>query len=666
MGISADITVIVVASLFCGLIAQRLKQPLVLGYIVAGILVGPSMLGLVSNLQEISVLAELGVALLLFALGIQFSFKDLMAVRRIALIGTPIQVALTIAYGSLIGNYLGWDWTASIWFGAIISLSNTIVILKTLMGRGMIGTLSSRVMIGILIVQDLLAVPLVIILPQIGNLEAGLPALGEAVVRGALFLAIMVFAGTRIIPAWMRIIASWNSRELFLLTVAATGLGVGYITYLFGLSFAFGAFVAGIVISESDYSYQALSDIIPLRDLFGLIFFASVGVLVDPGVLLAEWDTILLMLVLIMAGKILILGSLTRLFGYGNIAPIAVGLTMFQLGEFSFVLAAEALREGAITSEIYSLILNTAILSLILTPFVSRLAGPLYALRRNYFQHETLSSVNLPKAGLADHVIIVGYGRIGRYVSSTLQQFGLPFVVIELDQRRFEIAKEDGLPVIYGDITTDQVMVTAGIERARLLLDTVPSVIVTQAILTQTRTLNPNLRIVARAESIEQIRMLHEQGLYEVVQPQFEAGLEITRQALLHLNVPVGDIQRYLDEVREELYAPIYEENSDFSLIASIRNAARVMNFHWVTLHESSPIIERSIADNAIRSQTGASIVGIMRDGKLLPNPEPHTRLRAGDLLAMLGDPEQIAAFQDLAGERAYLMDNPLNPNAPA
>ncbi len=286
MGIASDIIIIVVAALIGGILAHGLRQPLVLGYILAGVLVGPHTGGVtVSKVHDIELLAEIGVALLLFALGLEFSLKKLKPVRTIALVGTPIQIFLTMAYGYAIGLGSGWEWLPSVWLGALVSLSSTMVILKTLMNQGLLGTLSSRVMIGMLIVQDLAVVPLMIILPQLNNPTGGLPILGLAALKAVLFLALMVVLGTRLLPWVMTRIACWNSRELFLLAITAIGLGIGYITYLLGLSFAFGAFVAGMVLSESDYSHQALNDIIPLRDIFGLLFFTSVGMLLDPSFL---------------------------------------------------------------------------------------------------------------------------------------------------------------------------------------------------------------------------------------------------------------------------------------------------------------------------------------------------------------------------------------------
>ncbi len=650
MGITGDIVIIVVASLIGGLIAQKLRQPLIMGYILAGVLVGPHTGGVtVSGIHEIELLAEIGVALLLFALGLEFSLKKLRPVRHVALIGTPIQIILTIAYGFVIGWLLGWDWVSSLWLGSLISLSSTMVILKTLMNQGWMGTLSSRVMIGMLIVQDLAVVPMMIILPQLNNPKAGLPLLITAFLKAALFLVLMVFIGTRVLPRLISIIARWNSRELFILAITGIGLGIGYATYLFGLSFAFGAFMAGMVLSESDYGYQALSDIIPLRDLFGLLFFASVGMLLDPGFLIANLGKVMAMVLLVALGKGIIFAVLTKAFGYGNVVPLAVGLGLFQIGEFSFVLVRMGIHTKSISTEVYSLILTTAVMTMVLTPFVSGLTTPLYAFRRRHFRQEPLQTVNLPRTGLRDHVVIAGGRRIGQHVAKVLKEMKLPFVITESDYRRFEEFKAEGLPVIYGDASQTTVLEAARIREARLLLITVPAVIISQTIVRHARGLNPLLNIVARAEGIEQMKALYDSGVYEVVQPEFEAGLEFTRQALLHLHIPAPDIQRYTDGIRRELYAPLYETNYEYRTIAQLQNAGSLLELTWVKLPPDSFLSGRTIGEACIRSRTGASVVGVLRGGTFFPNPDAEYCFADGDMAAVIGGHQEREAFQALS-----------------
>jgi CPA2 family monovalent cation:H+ antiporter-2 len=646
MGIAADIAIIIVAAVAGGLLAQRLHQPLIVGYILAGIVVGPYTGGItIAEVHNIELLAEIGVALLLFALGIEFSLKELQPVRMIALIGTPIQMALTIAVGYMIGRLLGFDSVVSIWFGAAVSVSSTMIILKTLTSRGLLGTLSSRVMIGILIVQDLGIMAVSIVLPHVGNWETGIPALAWAILRAAIFLAAVFLLGTRLLPSLMRYIARWNSRELFLIAVTAIGLGLGYATYLVGLSFAFGAFVAGILLSESDYSHQALSEIIPLRDLFSMIFFVSIGMLFDPMFLLNNLAMVLTVVLLISIGKGVIFSGLSLAFGYRNVIPLALGFGMFQLSEFSFVIARMGMREGVLNADVYSLILTTALVTILLTPPAFQLVGPLYAQIRRLRPARVYESFALPKEELDQHVVIAGAGRVGQYVAQVLQRLNLHFVAVELDQWRVEQCKAADIPVIYGDAAQPPVLMAAAIHRARLFLITTPAISVTQAIIEQVHRLAPDLHIVARAEGLEPMYRLHELGIYEVVQPEFEAALEIARQAMLHLSIPTTEIQRYTDSVRQELYAPLYSRQPDYATVVQLQNAQHLLGLEWATLPAESPLVGHALGELHIRSRTGVTVVAVLVEGKTMPNPGLSHRFVVGEMVAILGTPEQRTTF---------------------
>ncbi len=566
MGIAADIAIIVTAGLLGGVLAQRLRQPLILGYIAAGIVLGPVTGGaLISDPHDIELLSEIGVALLLFALGIEFSLKELRPVRWVAMLGASIQILLTMGVMAGVGRALGWSWTSAIWFGGCVSLSSTMVILKTLQSQGRLGTLSSRVMIGMLLVQDLAVVPLLILLPKLTDLRAGLPVLGWALMRSAIFLTLMILVGTRVIPWLMRQVSRWNSRELFLLTVAGLGLGIGLGTYKVGLSFAFGAFVAGIVLSESEYAHQALSDIIPLRDIFGLLFFASVGMLLEPDFLKEN-----LWLVLGLAGAVsvtkgLICSGVGGAFGYRNVVPLALGLTMFQAGEFAFVIGKVGVATGSISTDLYSVIMAVTLVTMFLTPFLSRATAPIYGFLKSRRQVEPVLTINIANEELHDHVVVAGAGHMGLTVARVLSRLGLPFVLIELDQHRLETCRDAGLAVIYGDASHRVVLEAAGLNRACVLLITTPSPLVTLATVRHARQLRPDLHVVARADSNELLDSLHDLGVHEVVLPQMEAGLEVTRQALLHLQVPDQQIERFADEVRREFYRPLSENGEDVS-----------------------------------------------------------------------------------------------------
>ncbi len=649
MGVAADIVIIVVAAALLGMVAHRLKQPLVVAYILAGILIGPHTGGVtVSDVHGVELLAEIGVDLLLFALGLEFSFSRLRAVRTVAVLGTPIQMALTMALGFGVGRLLGWETVSSLWLGALVSLSSTMVLLKTLINQGRLGTLSSRVMIGMLIVQDLAVVPLVILLPQLSDPAAGLLPIGLAILKGVGFLVIMILVGTRLLPRVLAWVAGWHSRELFVLFVAAIGLGVGYATHLLGLSFAFGGFVAGMVLGESEYGHQALSDIIPVRDLFGLLFFTSVGMLLDPAFLVVRWREILLLVVLVSLGKGLLFGGVTRAFGYRNVVPLAAGLGLFQVGEFSFVLAKVGLEAGALGADQYGMVLSATVVTMVVTPFAAGLTEPIYLRIRRVRTAEPIQTLNLPDAGLADHVVIAGFGRVGSHIAEVLSALDIPFVVIEMDPYRIAHAQDRRYPTIYGDASHGVVLEAAGVARARLLLVTAPAAVVAGQIARLARGIRPGLEVIARAESAEEMASLHEEGVDIVVQPQFEAGLQITRQALLRLGLSVGRIHRYTDAVRRELYLPLRREDTPFDRLDLLRDAFNLADIVSFTVEPGSPLAGKSLAQSMVRTRTGAVVVGLLRHGQVIRTPPADFVLQAGDEVAVMGEHSERDAFSAL------------------
>ncbi len=659
MGIATDIILLVVAAFFCGLLLQRLGQPLILGYIVAGIILGPHTGGLtVSDIHEIELLAEIGIALLLFALGLEFSLKDLKPVKMVALFGTPIQMALTVGLGFGIGHFMGLDWKPSLWLGALVSLSSTMVILKTLMNQGWLGTLSSKVMIGMLIVQDLAVVPMMIILPQLNNPSVGLPALGLAALKAGGFLTGMVLLGTRLLPRLLTHIARFGSRELFLLAITAIGLGVGYLTHLAGLSFAFGAFVAGMVLSESDYGHQALSDIIPLRDLFGLLFFSSVGMLFDPAFLFGHVREVFLLVVTVCIGKGLIFALVSRVFNYRNVIPLAVGLGLFQIGEFSFVLARVGLSTGSISSDLYALVLTATILSMVLTPLISGQTAKIYAVKKRWFRHEIIETSNLPDHGYRRHVVIAGGGQVGFQIARILQRLNMPFIVIELDHRRFDQAKAAGMSVIFGDASQEIVLEAAGIRDATLLILTLPDLVATRSTIVQSKRLNGHLDIVARASGPDYFDVLKGLGVSSAVLPEFEASLEMTRQSLLHLRVPPTEVQRHTESIRQELYAVLFNSNDSYHTLSQLRGAEQQFDLQWIRLSPDSRIAHQTIGKSEIRKRTGASVVGVVREELLKPNPDADFVLEPEDLVAIIGDDGNRERFLRLA------LSPPLNEDA--
>jgi CPA2 family monovalent cation:H+ antiporter-2 len=654
MALVADLSLVLLAALAGGFLAQRLGQPLMVGYVLAGVIVGPFTGGLtVVNVHDIEQLAELGVALLLFSLGLELSFRELKPVRAVALGGATVQIIATTALGLALGLSLGWPWRPAVWFGALISLSSTMVVLKTVQAQGRRGTLSARVMFGILIVQDLAVVPLMIVLPELSDPAGGLLALGTAALRAVLLLGVIVLVATRLVPRLLAFVARWNSRELFLLSTTTLALGIGYITWSFGLSMALGAFVAGLVINESEYVHQALSDIMPLRDLFGMLFFVSVGMLLDPALVWQQLGALLYVVIAIGIGKAAILAGVVRAFGYWNVVPLAVGLTLFQVGEFAFVLARVGLSSGAIDNDVYALTLNAAIVTMVLTPAVSGLTSVLYERLWPHRAREAFEGINLPRAGLSNHVIVAGWGRVGRSVGDALSHLNLPYVLVEFDDRRVRQARVAGVPVIYGDASQTVVLEAAGVSLARAMLVTAPAFADVRSIVSAARQVRPDLSIVARADGTEAIHGLYALGVQEVASPEFEAAIEMTRQALIHLNVPAYDILRVATAIRRERYGLPAEQLDDHrAILSQVGEVTRHLDFTWLRLPDESPFHARTLKDLQIRLTTGASVVAVVHAGLLTANPDGGVRLEAGDLVAVLGTRDQIGRFEETAQSR--------------
>jgi CPA2 family monovalent cation:H+ antiporter-2 len=644
MNLATDIILLLIAAFTLGLLFHRLGQPVILGYIAAGIFLGPHTGGVtVSHLHDIEKLSEIGVALLLFALGLEFSIRDLKPVRAVALIGTPLQMGLTALLGWGFGQWQDWTFQESLWLGALVSLSSTMVILKTLMNQGYIGTLSSKVMIGMLIIQDLAIVPLMILLPQLSQPSLDFSLIGLSALKALLFLTLMVLLGTKWLPGLLKAIAVMGSRELFLMAITTIGLGIGLATHALGLGFALGAFVAGMVLSESDYGHQALGDIVPLRDLFGLLFFTSVGLLFDPSFLISHFSEVMALLGVVLVGKGIIFAVIVRLFGYRNVIPLAVALGLSQIGEFAFVLAGVGLNTQSISKELYTLVLTTAILSMVLTPFLSGQTRRIYPILQRFGKKEALETAHIA-ADFHPHVIIAGGGQVGSQVATMLQEHGEQIVVIDLDHRAFENAKEHHWPAIFGDASKEPVLDAANVEEARLLVVTLADLAGTAAVIESARKRQPEIAIVARCPSTASLDLLQHLHLSGIVIPNLEGSLELVRQSLLMMGHPLQHIHRLTEKTRHRLYTR--EMSGTLSpLLDQIREAEAGLDLDWVTLDSQSAWAHHSIGDSQIRQKTGISIVAIRRQEEVISNPDASFILAPGDQLCVMGSSAYLETF---------------------
>ncbi len=555
MGIAADFVLIVVAGLIGAVAARLLRLPLLVGYIAAGVIVGPNTAGpTVQSIHDIELLAEIGVALLLFSLGLEISIRDMLAVRRVALIGGPIQILGCGALGWLAGHRLfSMTSTEALWFGAMVAMSSTTVIVKLADERGVSRALATRVMVGMSVTQDLAVIPLLILLPQANLTSDAFQKILQSMAVAASILAAIVFLGMRFFPWLLRRVLRWGSREMFLVAVVAVSVGVGYAANLVGLSFAIGAFIAGLILSESEFSHQALSELAPLRDVFGLLFFVSVGMLFDPTLFLAQPWKVLGGVALIYLAKSVFIGLLARSFGYIYMAPWIIGLGLANIGEFSFVLARAGIRGGFISKETYDFVLICTILSIAVAPLVASLALPLGRWwRRRFPPPKNVRHFETPRELLRDHILVAGYGRTGRAVAGVLRAAGLPVVIIELNHAIFNDIRADGVPALWGDVTSEEILRAAGLKNARLLILTVPDGDVVRLATERARKLAPHVPVIARAARVQLLDELRRLGAASAVLPEFEGGMEMARQAMLRSGVDPGRAEEIILQIKEK------------------------------------------------------------------------------------------------------------------
>ena len=559
LGIVGDLAAVLGAALVGGLAAHLIRQPVILGYLVAGVIIGPFGLGLVRDISAVQALAEFGVALLMFTVGVHFSLAELRAVQRVAILGGVFQIGATILAGIGMGALLGWGLAQAVLFGCIIALSSTAIVIKTLSDRGELDSIHGRIMTGILIVQDLSIIPMMVLLPLLGESSSNaFSGLGLAVLRAAIFMAVMFLLGTRLIPWIIERIVNTRSRELFLLSIMALVLGTALITRLFGLSLALGAFIAGLVISESKFGAQALAEVIPLRDIFALLFFASIGMLTDPRFVLQNLALVILVVAVIVVSKFVLSSLATGFSGYDGRTAFLTGMGLIQIGEFSFLLARLGLDQQIISYPVYTLVLASAIFTIILTPLAMTASPRLYtALRSLGPLRPLLESRSAPrifgKAGrLTNHAVVCGYGDVSRHLVEVLRQRKFGCLIIDLDPYVIEDLRRQGLPCIYGDASNPYVLSLADLDRARVLVLTVPDPMVVETAMKNALQINPRLDIVARARGGARLDPAGSRGLLEIVEPEFEAGLEIMRHTLHRFGLSSPEIQYLINTLRRD------------------------------------------------------------------------------------------------------------------
>ena len=545
------------AALFGGLVAWRLRQPVVLGYLVAGAIVGPNALGLVPDADIVASLAEIGVALLMFTLGVQVSLAELGRTRRLAIVGGSIQIVGTAALGYLLGMAFGFGQLPSLFLGAAVALSSTAVALKVLDERGELDSLHGRIVTGVLVVQDLSVVPMIVVLPALAAPDGLAGSLAIALAKATAILVIAYFLGTRTVPGALYRVASLRSPELFLLVVVLLALGTAIGVALAGLSLALGAFIAGLLVSESEYSSEALGSVIPLRDIFAALFFVSVGMLADPGFLVTHPGIVATLVIVVVVGKALFGYGVTVAGGYAPLAALGVGLGLAQIGEFSFVLVQVGVDRGILSRDLFTLTASVATLTILLAPFALGLrqqVGDRVAtspLLRRLFREPVGDDPDTAHAILIGHAVICGYGAAGRALSDVLRARGFPFFVVDYDPNVVADLRRAGVPCVYGDAANPRVLARAQLARARVLALFLPDDISAERTTRHAREINPRLDVIVRAPRRSAIAPLRRAGASELVEPDVEAGLEVVRHSLHRFGVSSQEIAYIVNRLRE-------------------------------------------------------------------------------------------------------------------
>jgi len=633
-----DLAYVFVAAVLGGALAWAARQPLILGYVLGGIFISPLTPGpAISDVHTFELFAEIGVVLLMFSIGIEFSLRDLLREKWVALLGGPLGILLSVGLGMGVGTLLGWRPLQGVIIGIVISVASTMVLSRLLMDRGELHAAHGRVMIGITLVEDLAVVVLIVLMPALGALEPGrLVAVGLALAKAAAILVPFWFLAARIFPPLMTRVARTRNKELFLLVALAIGIGTAALVQGVGLSLALGAFLGGLVISESDYAHETLARLLPLRDAFVAMFFVALGTLINPGTLFANLPILAAMVGLIIVGKFLVWGAVVRLFGYPLQTALLVAVGLTQIGEFSFILVQVARSAGHVGAEVYNATLAASLLTILLNVVLVR-AGHRWIGRVGLTRRQrALASPAAARGDLRDHVVLCGFGRVGSAVGEALETFAIRYIVIETDPDIVKGLHARGLPCLYGDAAHDKILEEAGGQRAALVVLTIPEGERARLAIRHLRAMNRQVPILARTHDRRGHEGLREAGATEVVQPELEAAATLIRHALGRLFLPQDRVLAYLHRFHEAMEAVQGHGTAETDALPQIRE---------VTLG-GGPLADQSLREARVRERFGVTIVAITRaDGDVLLNPSADTTLRPGDRVRLFGLLGQIEAF---------------------
>ena len=644
LGFLKSLVIVLGVSALVVFLLHRLKIPSIVGFLLAGAILGPYGIGILRDVHSIEIMAEIGVVLLLFTIGIEFSMARLIRMKKAVIAGGGIQVLLTIALSAVAAYLLTGNANRSVFFGFLIALSSTAIVLKMLADKGETDSPHGRIMVGILIFQDLCVVPLMLLIPSLSGEGINITDISIKLGKAVLIIAVVLLSARWIVPGLLHQVVRTRSRELFITTIIFLCFGIALLTSKFGLSFALGAFLAGLTISESEYSHQATSDILPFKDSFIGMFFVSVGMLMDIGYMSDNCLKIAVAVALIFGLKI-ITGIISALsIGNPLRTSIHAGLGIAQIGEFSFVLAVAGKASGIITGEFYQIFLSSSVVTMIMTPFVLKSAPFVSGWITSRHLLKRIASLKRVSEGEGfprrrhGHVIIIGFGLNGKNLAKILKEAEIPYVVLEMNSDTVRDMKKRGEPIYYGDGTSVEILHKIGIHRAKVLMVAISDAAATRRIVQIARHENLSLHIVVRTRYVAEVDDLIKLGANEVIPEEFETSIEIFSRVLHRYNFPRNVIMDMIDKIRSGSYTALRGMELPKRHLFEKCEWLSDIEIEGFRVSENLHLVGKSIAELQVRKKTGVTIIAVRRGHEVFTNPEPDFTFRAGDIILFTGE----------------------------
>ena len=650
MGLEFLKTLVIIfgVSAFVVFLLQKLKVPSIVGFLIAGAALGPHGFGFVQEVREVELLAEVGVILLLFTIGLEISLKNLKRIRSAVLGGGFSQVLLTLlATAAIAYPFLG-KLNESLFTGFLVALSSTAIIMKLLLDRAEMDSPHGRLSMGILIFQDLCVVPLMLLIPILAGSQGSFPVLLWTVIKSATILFLVIFGARWLVPNILHQIVHTRSRELFVITIILLCLGTALLTSRLGLSLALGAFLAGLVISESEYAYQAISDILPFKESFNGLFFISVGMLMDLRFLSQNPFLTLFAVIFILLLKTSTGFFSVHLLGHPVRVSLQTGLHLAQIGEFSFVLATAGKSAGLITESLYQLFLSSSVLTMLLTPLIVQLSPNIsnWISSKKLLERLDRMQKRAEREGLPSkregHVIIVGFGLNGRNLAEVLKEASVPYVVLEINNDTVIQMKKRGEPMFYGDGTSPEILHKLGITTARMLVVAISDPASTRRIVQVARKENPKLYILVRTRYAAEVEDLLKLGANEVIPEEFETSIEIFAKVLHHYQVPKNLMIEQIERIRSGSYEVLRRVDLPAKTLPEKCEILLDIDTETYLINDRSRASGRSIKELRIRSTTGATVIAVKRGNEIIPSPGLDFVFAPGDILYLIGTKENL------------------------